>query len=189
MAPDAQPTAPATPDVRADFALDLEMQRGGGMNSSRPVISYNDLQEYRLAQRVTQVAVAMHPPTQQGHVNMDSPLVALPAEKYHKWFGKNWRPDGYVTPTPPPPTRWLQSMIEEAMNKGEPIPEEMRPPGYMGPTFQIQREVQQLEQDPLLAPALNATADGPDLFHCSDDDCKRFFDSATGRDAHARSHK
>ena len=133
--------------------LDLQMRRGGGERAVRPVISYKELDYYRSKNMITTVDVAMHMPNEKGvPSDMRTTIVAMPAEKYQKWWKQGYRPQNYVHVEPKPPVRWLASMVEDAIDKGESIPEQMVPDGYMGPRHRVVIPVTELEKDPTLDP-------------------------------------
>jgi hypothetical protein len=167
-----------------------DARKGGGVNDDRIIEEdYTALDGYRARGMIMRVAVPMHPPNNKGVVDMTTEPMLMPADKYQKWFGRGFRPVNYVEPVPAPPTRWLPSMVEEAIAEGKPIPEELRPQGYIGPTFVIKRDIQELEANPLEqtdALPIGKVDVGPEVFYCSDNDCARFFDSAQGKTQHER---
>ena len=167
---------------------DFDLRRGGGMEEDRPMILYTDIEKVLArpdgAGQIRKFAVAMHGPTKAG-VGTDPIAIAMPAEKFQKWWGQGYRPSGYVAPpAPPPPTRWLPSMVDDAIAGGLPIPEEMRPPGYYGPTFKAGAVVADVlvGDEPDGGPA-------PTIYRCPAPGCARFFDSQDGVNGHARSHQ
>lgn len=167
---------------------DTSMRRGGGMEDDRPRIAYTDIEKVLAradgAGQIRKFSVVMHGPV-NGVPGADPTPIAMPAEKYQKWWGQGYRPQGYVDlGPPPPPTRWLPSMIEGAIDEGKPIPEEMKPLGYYGPTFKMGVWVDPLTGD---KPAGSITP-APTIYYCPSPDCQRFFDSPDGVNGHARSH-
>ncbi len=161
--------------------LDL-IKRGGGLTENRIVVPYTQLDDYRRKGLINKVGVAMHPPIKLGvPSDMQTEPALMDAGKYHKWWKQGYRPVGYVAVEPPPPRRWLRSMVDDSISKGEVIPEEMRPPGYMGDTFQVKRNIQQLEVDPMLGSTKVRPANS-----CSADGCDRHFKSEHGLKTHVR---
>lgn len=137
--PTMQVAAPENPDV-AFAERDYAIRKGGGMTEDRPLISWAEYLQLRAGRRdqLRKYAIAYYGPnakTGERGGDRSQPL-AMPAEKHAKWWAQGYKPVDYIDPgPPPPPRRWLPSMVEEAIDKGEPIPEEMRPVGYFGPTF------------------------------------------------------
>lgn len=112
---------------------------------------------------------------------------AMACEKHLKWWAQGYRPLGYVQTAPPPPRQWLKSMIEDAIALGQPIPEEMRPPGYSGPTFPL-ASAGEGNAPVAVAAAEGANGGAPnvELYHCTVSGCARFFDTAGGRALHIK---
>jgi len=52
---------------------------------------------------------------------------------------------GYEAPDQHAPAQWSQSMVEDAIAEGKPIPIDMKPAGYAGPVFEIQNPVVEVE--------------------------------------------
>lgn len=140
-------TMPAAADPDMAFAeRDDTMLRGGGMESDRPYVTWGQLQALQKAGRgadLRKYALIMRMPSAKGVPGAGVP-VAMPAEKQQKWYGQGFRPcvsvddtSLVVFPTPPEPRVWLPSMVEESISRGEVIPEEMAPAGYIGPTMSI----------------------------------------------------
>ena len=172
---------------------DLDIRRGYDASEERQVISYDQYQAIPAGpdrpRAVRRYAVLMRAPKMDKKGRLleagGGEAVAMPAEKFQKWFGQHYRPTKslddlslYEFPEPPAPTRWLPSMIDDAIAEGKPIPREMRPAGYMGPVFDLD------------APPTVAAPVADDIHRCTADDCKRFFDSAQGLAVHVRNeHK
>lgn len=168
---------------------DLDIRRGYDASEERQVISFDQYQSIPAGpdrpRTVRRYAVLMRAPKMDKKGRLleagGGEAVAMPAEKFQKWFGQHYRPTKslddlslYEYPEPPAPTRWLPSMIDDAIAEGKPIPSEMRPAGYMGPTFDLA--------------AQTASAVSDDIYRCTAEACKRFFDSAQGLAVHAREH-
>lgn len=137
--------AAANPDM-AFAERDDTMLRGGGMDSDRPYVTWGQflaLQNAGRGAELRKYALIMRMPTAKGAPGAGPP-VAMPAEKQQKWYGQGFRPCVSVDdlslayfPPPPEPRVWLPSMVEESIARGEVIPEEMAPAGYIGPTMSI----------------------------------------------------
>lgn len=191
---------PVTADPDLAFAeRDLSMLKGGGMESDRPYITWGQLVALRKAgrgQELRKYALIMKMP---GGVKNGTPgagaVIAMPAEKVDKWYGQGYRAclssDDLTLvefPTPPEPKVWFPSMVEEALQRGEVIPEEMAPAGYIGPTLSIKAMREQVNAS--RGGTERTASDGaPEIFYCTDLECSRFFDSETGRSQHERTHK
>lgn len=183
-------TTPTMPQpVNPDLFLaerDTSLRRGGGMEEERPVLAFADIERVTArsdgAGQIRKFAIVMRAPGREGPGTGQVEL--MPAEKWLKWWGQGYRPEGWVDPgPPPPPSRWLPSMIEDAIAAGLPIPEEMKPVGYYGPTFKIGAWV-----DPLAGDEPSGRTPAPTVFYCPSPGCTRFFDSQDGVNAHSRSH-
>ena len=169
---------------------DLDVRRGYDASEDRQVISYAQYLSIPrgsdFARQVRRFAVLMRAPKMDKKGKLleagGGEAVAMPAEKFIKWFGQHYRPtkslddlDLYEYPEPADPTRWLPSMLEDAIAEGRPIPSEMRPLGYVGPTFDLN------------APK---AANSPVIHSCDVDGCSRFFDSPQGLARHkSNDHK
>lgn len=95
---------------------------------------------------LSQFSVKFHSrPNKQGQ----RVIVHLPADKFQKWFGEGYMPVDYVEPTPPAPTMWSQSMVEDAIMEGRAIPSSMTPPGYAGPVFKMKNTLVDKDGNPL----------------------------------------
>lgn len=185
-----QAAAPASPDVIG--TPDLNIRRGVGFGDDRTLISYEQyraiMQQPDGPSRIRRMAVVMRAPlvNKRGQIEQagGGEVVAMPAEKFQKWYGQHYRPtvsvedhDLYEFPEPAPPTRWLPSMIEEAIAQGLPIPRELKPAGYAGPVFDLD------------APTVPQNADLA-IHRCDEPQCARFFDSAQGLALHkGKEHK
>lgn len=158
-----QVPAPTAPSM-VEAAPDLTIRRGGGVEDTRPLISYTEVKEMQASGqgvRLRQYGVVMRGPGKAGAGA--GAVIAMPAEKLQKWIGQGYRPtqgvsdhDLYEYPAAPPPIRWLPSMIEEAIDAGEKIPEDLAPAGYSGPTFKVERNVAPAQEAP---PVLNEACD------------------------------
>ena len=203
---DMAPAQPASPGL-AHAEPDLEVRKGGGMTGDgRIEIPYRDLPRMREAGvDLHRYAIMYYGPTKQGPGTDRSVGLLMPAEKEHKWFGQGYRPVDFEPVEPPEPTFWQQSMVESAIANGDPIPEEMAPKGYFGPTFSG-KELHAAQQaaapatastaPPLQAvPSPSASPPPPEgegtssvplaqIFTCRHDSCERFFDSENGRKGH-----
>ena len=139
-------------------ARDMGIRKGGGMDTGRPVISYAELKEAQHGGKgdgLRRFAIVMRMPDSRTGEPGAGPAVAMPAEKAQKWFGQGYRfcvggpppagsAENYDTtlvderPAPVDADRqWVPSMVSDGMAKGEPIPIEMAPPGYVGPMFSL----------------------------------------------------
>lgn len=163
---------------------DLNIRKGVGYGEDRTHISYPQyealMQTPEGRARVRKLAVIMRAPLvgKNGAITPGAgEPVAMPAEKFQKWYGQGYRPTNgvddhslYEFPTPQPPNRWYPSMVEEAIARGEPIPRDLKPAGYSGPVFDLD------------APA--GGTDGLTVYRCEVDGCQRFFDSPQGLARH-----
>jgi hypothetical protein len=191
-----QAVAPSNPDiVVAQPDLNIRKGIGFGEDGGRTIVSYA---QYEAAMKtpngpaqVRKWAIVMRGPAIDKAGRMVQPgggeAVAMPAEKYIKWFGQGYRPTNgvedhslYVFPAPPTPISWLPSMVEEAIANGEAIPAELAPAGYSGPVFETRR---------MVVEGPGAAAAAPDIFRCDADGCPRFFDSPQGLGRHKQEHK
>lgn len=197
----SQPIETATLNADELFAeRDLSMLKGGGMESDRPYITWGQLIALRKAgrgQELRKYALIMRMPGgAKNSVPGAGNPVAMPAEKERKWFGQGFRAcvsvddtSLVVFPPPPEPRIWLPSMVEEAMGRGEVIPDEMAPQGYIGPTLSIKAMRAEINAGES-APMSMAQPGQPEIFHCTAENCARFFDSEQGRGLHERTqHK
>ena len=184
---------PVQQSADAVAELDMEVRMGGGMTEDRPIISYqNFLQARKDGQSIRKYALVYRSPTPRGGPGSGGKIV-MPAEKDHKWYSQGYRADGYEYPaSPPPPQRWLPSMIDDAIAEGTPIPRVMAPPAYTGPVFDTPDNTVEAASAavPPVDQTADQTADQPELFHCSVTGCARFFDSKQGAAMHERNgHK
>ena len=206
-------------NLQVEADLDFDLRRGGGVEDDRPLLSYA---EFELMQargvRPSRYALVYLAPPEKGGLP-----IAMPAEKHGKWFGQGYRPvvgmreNGTMDltlweyPEPPMPVRWTPSMIENAIAHGDPIPEHVAPPGYIGAFTEpvvvegagvvpaeatgTTTTIVDLSQpvpsgDSGGTALLDAETPAPELFYCDVGDCTRFFDSPQGRGGHkARDHK
>ena len=168
---------------------DLDIRRGYDASEDRQVISYAQYLTIPSgpdrARNMRRYAVLMRTPKIDKKGKLleagGGEVVAMPAEKFLKWYGQHYRPTQsvndhalYEFPTPPEPTRWLPSMIEDAIAEGRAIPNEMRPLGYVGPTFDLQ-------------PTKVAA---PTIYSCDEGTCGRFYDTPQGLALHkSKEHK
>lgn len=188
-----QALAPTRPDLVV-AGPDLNIRKGVGYGEDRTMVSYAQyltlMETPEGRARVRKLAIVMRAPLVDKNGRIQQPgggeVVAMPAEKFQKWFGQSYRPTVstedyglYEFPAPPPPNRWLPSMVEEAITQGLPIPRELKPPGYAGPVFDF----------PANTTTEAASAVTPELFRCDVAGCTRFFDSAQGLGRHKTEHK
>jgi hypothetical protein len=125
---------------------DMVIRRSGGLEETRALLSYDEVSEMRESGQGSQLrrfGIVMRGPDRKGEPGAGA-VVALPAEKFQKWFGQGYRPTKSVEdhelieyPEPPEPQMWLPSMVEDAIGRGEAIPEELAPVGYMGEMFSL----------------------------------------------------
>lgn len=199
--------------IHVEADLDFALRRGGGLSDDRPLLSYAEFEKMQaLGIRPGKYALVYLAPPEKG----GNPM-AMPAEKHGKWFGQGYRPvhgpreNGTLDLTPweyPPPaapTRWTPSMIENAITNGDPLPESVAPDGYVGaflePVTVEGAGVATDEPAPETAPDEQPQPMGdsggtalldaaPELFHCEEKGCTRFFDTPQGRTLHrSRDHK
>ena len=148
---------------------DMEIRRGNGVDDERAVLTWAEYQERRgSGLNMARYALPMRERGRDGQPGTGSPVL-MPAEKYLKWYSQGYRPvasteDFTVVEFPPAPrpTRWFPSMVEEAIQNGEPIPSELRPPGYFGPTFDHPDEVVEEPTSPAEASERVCGLDGCD---------------------------
>lgn len=182
-------------------APDFAIRKGGGMTDERPVLSWPEFLELKSGpnrNRVRRYALAYYGPhAKTGERGWDRTPILMPAEKHQKWWGQGYLPIGYVQLPERPPRRWLPSMIEDAIDKGLPIPEELRPPGYYGPVIPRTATVAAVAAPELPGPAVEAWRDAaPVMFTCRIEGCvgangrPRFFDTERARLLHEQNaHK
>lgn len=203
-----EPAAPANPGLIAAGPDEEAIIRGAGVGDDREIVSYTQLDAMvRAGRNIRKLAVAYHPPDARGRPGAHPSIVALPAEKDVKWFGRGYRPVGWEAPVVPEPRLLLPSMVEELIEKGEPVPEEMAPPGYLGPTYSLKERRAALNQQraatddvPPDFPAADLAEERaaleelrgdiearvatlPVLHYCSKE-CGRFFDSPEAQRGH-----
>lgn len=138
---------PADPNMvfaELDFAQRDNLRIGGGVQEERPIINWAQLVAARARRpsAIRRYFIVMWGPRGKG----DGPY-RMPAEKAQKWWGQGYRPVDWVYKPPPFPRRWVPSMIEDAIDKGIPIPAEMAPDGYGGPVFRIKRREYELSPE------------------------------------------
>lgn len=136
---------------------DLDIRKGTEMDDERPLISTAEViatQKAGNGQSLARYAVVMRAPDDRGNPGAGN-VVKMPADLFQKWYGQGYRGTNGVTdhtlfvyPKHQPVTRWLPSMIEEAITRGEAIPEDMCPPGYYGPTFVPPKRKRQIQVAP-----------------------------------------
>ncbi len=123
-----------------------EVRWGFSPRDSKSPIAYEDMLKVR-SQRggeVKRYCCFYRAPNKKGEPGQGD-VWALEAQKDMKHRAKGYRPlsreglrDGHTlweAGPPPPPARWSASMIQDAVQKGQPIPQSMAPKGYFGPTF------------------------------------------------------
>ena len=125
---------------------DIAIRRSGGLEETRALLSYEEVSEMQASGQGSQLrrfGIVMRGPDRKGEPGAGA-VVALPAEKFQKWFGQGYRPTKSIAdhelieyPEPPEPQMWLPSMVEDAIARGEPIPEELAPVGFMGEMFSL----------------------------------------------------
>ena len=125
---------------------DMAIRRSGGLEETRALLSYDEVQEMQASGQGSQLrrfGIVMRGPDRKGEPGAGA-VVALPAEKFQKWFGQGYRATKSIQdhelveqPAPPEPQMWLPSMVEDAIGRGEAIPEELAPVGYMGEMFSL----------------------------------------------------
>lgn len=137
-----QPSTSTDPGM-VHAEIDMGVRKGTEMDD-RPLIGFADVKAYQDSGRGVQLkrfGLVMRAPSTNG-IPGGGVAVIMPADKFQKWWGQGYRPTKtaedhslYEFAPPPAPTRWLASMVEEAIAAGDPIPEDMAPAGYYGPTF------------------------------------------------------
>jgi hypothetical protein len=145
---------------------DMAIRRSGGLEETRSLLTYaevRELQERGQGSQLRRYGIVMRGPDRVGEPGAGA-VVALPAEKLHKWFGQGYRPTRSLEdhelvafPEPPEPAMWLPSMVEDAIARGEPIPEELSPAGYMGEQFSLKKR-RAAQHSPSKRPVGEATA-------------------------------
>lgn len=125
---------------------DTAIRRSGGLEETRALLSYEEVREMQTSGQGSQLrrfGIVMRGPDRKGEPGAGA-VVALPAEKFQKWFGQGYRATKSVQDhelveqtEPPEPQMWLPSMVEDAIGRGEAVPEELAPVGYMGEMFSL----------------------------------------------------
>lgn len=160
----------------ASVQVERRVPLGPGVTEDRIIVPWAEYLELKRADaNLVRYAVAYLTPGAKGPGT--GPQKAMACEKHLKWWGQGYRPVGYVQLQAVPPKQWLPSMIEDAIALGQPIPEEMRPPGYSGLTFPLVRANRARDlPEPLVAEPQNGGEPEVTVYYCEAAGCTRFFD-------------